>query len=377
MNNAKRIGRFRHYNSPDTIISPKVLGMWPGTVYIAPATPVSPPAPVAPSITLLVSGISGSTIGDISTPSGGESSWTVAGVSVRLRNTGTIPTGLNANTTYYLSLPSATTISFHTTKADALAGTNAVAMSGSPTGSLVIYANTVPDVSGNGRDLVMGSLNNDLTFYAAVNLPTAVSPSPWVGGASSGSNQVHAGLLDISGFKSQMSYPECSWFMAARLWLSGTVTLGRSVWGCGVSGSLDGPRLNVDSSTATKLSAQMYRNGGSAVSLGTSAADCLNTAAATAAHILFAVDGPENKAFLYVNGSPDLTVFNKDMGNLGSISLPNTIYWGGAATNNAQGSNWSEMMMAAMTGSLPNNMGSIAAFLASQKFARLTTKELP
>jgi hypothetical protein len=66
----------------------------------------------------------------------------VVGTGVRLGTTGTLPAGLGAATTYFVSAPDANTIKLHLTEAHALAGTNAVDITDAGTGTLRLIQNT-------------------------------------------------------------------------------------------------------------------------------------------------------------------------------------------------------------------------------------------
>lgn len=358
MSARRRLGPFRSPYSTLLTPSAKYIGCWPGTKYINPAGTL-----IAPSITLAVAGISANTIGDTSSPAGGNQAWIEAGKLVRVRNTGTIPTGLSATTLYYLGRPSATTVSFHTTYADAIANTNLVSMSGG-SANLVIYEAAIVDRSGQGNDMNIPTNNNDATWLAT---------PPYLSAASSGSNDTAAAVLATAAFASRLAFPSSSFLMAARL-IGGTPVAGRSLWGCGVSGSADGPRLNVDSSDTTRLSLQWYHSGGSAISLGTTAAACFS--ASTPAHIVVAIDGPAKLAHMWVNGERDLTVYGKSIAASGAVTWPANIRWGGAAANNAQASGWNDIQLLAFEGSLPANTDQLVRVLATSRYHRFSTREL-
>lgn len=182
--------------SPALSASNKYVGFWPGTQYYNPAGSL-----VAKSITLDVAGISANAISDTSAPAAGTSGWIAAGLRVRVRNTGTIPTGLNANTLYYLGRPSATAVTFHTTYADAIANTNLVSMTGG-TANIVIYAADVTDYSGKSRPLYIASQNNDATWLAT---------APYISSSSSGSSDTAAAVLDLSTtIQSELAFPSGS-----------------------------------------------------------------------------------------------------------------------------------------------------------------------
>lgn len=351
-------GQWRSGSSEDATPSGRYIGYWPGTVYVNPAGTVS-----APSITLAVAGISANAIGDTSSPAAGTQSWIAAGLRVRVRNVGTMPTGLSATTVYYLGRPSATTVSFHATLSDAVTGTNKVSMSGG-TSNIVIYQCTVPDLSGNGRDLVMGTNNNDATFLAT---------QPYVSAASSGSNDTAMGVLDLSDLGSLLAWPSRSVFMAARV-LAGTLVASRSLFGCGASAAADGPRINVDSSDTSKVSLQWYHGGGTAITLGTSAAVALSTTVPH--HIALGIDGPRKRLHMWIDGAPDETLYNCTVDAASVITWPSALRFGGATATNCQASSWREVHLLSFAGSLPGSIDQVAAMLATTRYHRLLEREV-
>lgn len=358
MSARRRLGPFRSPYSSLVTPSSKYIGCWPATQFVNPAGTL-----IAPSITLAVAGISANTIGDTSAPAAGNQAWIEAGKLVRVRNTGTIPTGLSATTLYYLGRPTATTVSFHTTRANAIANTNLVSMSGG-SANVEIYEAAIYDRSGQGNDMNIPTNNNSLTWLAT---------PPYLSAGSSGSNDVAAAVLATAAFASRLAFPDNSFLMAARV-ISGTWSTGRSVWGCGVSGSADGPRLNADTSDSGRLSLQWYHSGGSNINLGLTAAQCFLTTALS--HIAIAIDGPNRLAHMWVNGERDLTVYNKSLAASGTVTWPANIRWGGAAANNCHASGWNDMHLLAFEGALPANTDQLVRVLATSRYYRLSNRDI-
>lgn len=352
------IGTLRSSSSADAVASGRYVGFWPGTVFVNPAGTVLPP-----SITLAVGGISANAIGDTSSPAAGTQAWIAAGMRVRVRNTGTIPTGLSATTVYYLGRPSSTTISFHTTYADALTAANRVSMSGG-TSNIVVWQCTVPDHSGNARDLVAGTLNNDTAMLAT---------SLYVSAASSGSNDTAAGVLDLTDLGDDLAWPARSFFMAAVV-LAGTLVASRSLFGCGASSTADGPRLNVDDSDTSKIRAQWYHGGGQAITLGTSAAEALSTSVPH--HIALGVDGPRKRLHMWIDGARDATLYNCDLSSAQSVTWPSALRFGGATAANCQASSWRDMHLLSFDGSLPTAIDQVVSALAASRYHRLLNREI-
>lgn len=359
MNGLRQIGPVYSPASADAEVSDKYVGCWLAPKFYNPAGTFT-----YHLLTVANSGIASNAFTGASTPVAGSAAWLTAGTLVRVRNNGgTIPTGLSVSTTYYAGRPDSDKVSLHTTQADALADTNRVTFSGGSSNT-DIYAAEWLDVSGQGNHLTIGPNNNNLTFYGTAGYGSA---------SSSGSSDTVAGVLTLStAIKARLAWPANSWLFAARL-IRGTAVAGRSFWGCGVSSSADGPRMNVDGTDTAKIAVQLFHSGGTALTVGTSAASPLSSA--TGSHIALAVDGPARRAYLYVNGFPDLTVFDKDLSSAGAITWPSSLRIGGAAANNAQASNWRECHLLAFSGSLPGNTGDIVARLADSRFHRVLSRE--
>lgn len=359
MNPAKSVGSIIGAGSADATPSPRYLGCWLGPKFYNPAGTLT-----YHLLTVTNAGIASNAFTGASAPVAGSAAWLTAGTLVRVRNNGgTIPTGLSTSTEYYAGRPDADKVSLHTTQADAIAGTNLVSFSGG-TSNTDIYAAEWLDVSGQGNHLHIGSANNNLTFYGTAG---------WGSAASSGSSDTVAGTLTLSSaMKARMAWPSCSWFVAARV-IRGTAVAGRSFFGCGVSGSADGPRWNINGSNTTKLDVQLFHSGGTVLSLGSSAASPLGSATGTA--IALGVDGPARRGYLWINGAPDLSVFNVDLSAAAALTWPSALRFGGAVSNNAHASNWKDCHLLAWTGGLPSNIGAIAARLADARGYRLTTRD--
>lgn len=360
MNGLRQIGPFSNPASADADLSPRYVGCWLAPKFYNPAGTLT--------YHLLTvangAGITSNAWTGVGSPAGGSASWLTAGTLVRVRNNGgTIPTGLSVSTAYYAGRPDSDKVSLHTTQADALADTNRVAFSGG-TSNTDIYAAEWLDVSGQGNHLTIGPNNNNLSFYGTAGYGSA---------ASSGSVDTAAGVLTLSAaITARLAWPANSWMFAARV-IRGTASPGRSFWGCGNSGTADGPRMNVNSSNTDKIDVQLFHSGGTVLSLGTSASSPLSSA--TGSHIALAVDGPARRGYLYVNGVPDLTVFDKVLSTAGAITWPAVLRIGGATAANAQASNWRECHLMAFAGSLPGNIGDVVARLADSRFHRVLEKE--
>ena len=356
MNGHRVAGPFVGSTSSAATPSTKYVGCWLAPRFYNPAGTLT-----YHLLTLSNAGIGSNAMTGASAPVAGSASWLTAGTRVRVRNNGgTLPTGLSTSTFYYAGRPDSDKVTFHTTSADAIAGTNLVSISGG-TSNTDIYAGEWLDVSGQGNHLLIGTANNNLTFYGTAGYGSS---------ASSGSSDTVAGSLSLTtAIKARLAFPSTSWLMAARV-IRGTAVAGRSFWGCGVSGSTDGPRLNVNSSDTAKLDVQFYHSGGTVLSLGTSAASPLSSA--TGSHLALAIDGPARRAYLWINGAVDLTVFDKDLSSMGAVTWPSDLRWGGAASNNAQASNWRDCHLVAFAGSLPSNIEDLVAMLADTRGYRLT-----
>jgi hypothetical protein len=233
------------------------------------------------------------------------------------------------------------------------------------TANIVIYAADVTDYSGKSRPLYIASQNNDATWLAT---------APYISSSSSGSSDTAAAVLDLSTtIQSELAFPSGS-FLAAMRVKFGTLVAGRSFFGCGVSGSADGPRLNVGTSDTSKVQLQLFHAAaGTAITVGVSAAEGASTTKEH--HIAIAFDGPAQLAHMWIDGLPDLTVYNQAI-TVSRLLWPSAMRWGGAASNNAQAANMRDVQLLAWQNSrLPSNINALVARLAATNYYRLNTTE--
>lgn len=339
-------------NSGDATPSPRYIGHYPMTQWTGAVGALA-----SPSLSVSVAGVDTGT--DLIAGVSG-AAWLVAGAAFRVRNTGTIPTGLSTSTVYYASKPTADQVKFHLTEADALAGTNAVDITGAGTASIVFYPALITDRSGQG---------NHQFICANINDNTAWSGAPRMGSASSGSNDTALCRLPAAILAGRWTWPRDSLFMHVR-GLFGTRVAGRSFWGCGGFTNTDGPRLTIDSSDTNKLKLILYHLGnGTAVTVGTSAADACSESVEHSIGLL--LNGPARTASVWVDGVADLTLADVSVSAVASMAITQDLRLGGAASNNAQAGFWRDYHLLAFDGAPPSNIGDIATYLASTLYARL------
>lgn len=348
-----RLGTLINTYSPDVTPSPRYIGYYPMTQWTGAVGALASPALSVSTANVntgsdLVTGVTSAT-------------WLVAGTAFRVRNTGTIPPGLSTSTVYYASKPTADQVKFHLTEADALAGTNAVDITGAGTANIVFYPALITDRSGQG---------NHQFICANINDSNAWSGAPRMGSASSGASDTSLCRLPAATLAARWVWPDDSLFMHVR-GLFGTRVAGRSFWGCGVgSPAADGPRLAVDSSDTNKLRLILYHLGnGTAVTVGTSAADACSESVEHSIALL--LNGPARTASVWVDGVADLTLTDVSVSSVASMAITTDLRLGGAANNNAQAAFWRDYHLLAFDGSPPSDIGDIAAYLASTLYARL------
>lgn len=337
--------------SPDVTPSPRYIGWYPMTQWTGAVAALA-----APSLSVSVANVD--TANDwVSGVSG--AAWLVAGAPFKVRNTGTIPPGLSGSTVYYAGKPTADRVTFHATAEEALAGTGKVDITGAGTSNLVFYPAAIKDRSGQGHDMLIGASNNDLTLWGT---------APYMGAASSGSADTCLGRILAATLNARFVWPTHSLFMSMRARF-GTLVAGRSFWGNG-SSSADGPRLSVDSTTTSKIRLTMYYGGAGGSNLGaTSAADGVSESVENTIALL--LDGPTRRASMWINGVRDLTISDYDLSAIASLTMPQDLRIGGAANNNAHALLASDYHVLAFEGSAPADIGDIAAYLATTRYARL------
>lgn len=337
--------------SPDLIPSPRYIGWYPMTQWTGAIGALA-----APNLSVSVASVDTSNdwVSGVSSLA-----WLAAGTPFKIRNTGTIPPGLSGSTIYYAGKQTADRVSFHTTAADGIAGTNKVDITGAGTSNIVFYPAYVSDRSGQGNDMLIGAANNDLTLYGT---------APYMGAASSGSADTVLGRILAATLNSRFVWPTHSLFVSMRVKF-GTLVAGRSFWGNG-SSSVDGPRLSVDSTTTSKVRFTMYYGGAGGSNLGaTSAADGVSESVENTIALL--LDGPTRRATLWINGARDLTITDYDLSAISSLTMTQDLRIGGAANNNAHALLATDYHVLAFEGSAPSNISAIAAYLATTRYARL------
>lgn len=350
-NVAQGVGTIISPVSPDATPSPRYIGWYPMTQWQGAVGALA-----APNLSVSVANVD--TTNDW--VSGVSSlAWLVAGVPFKIRNTGTIPTGLSGSTIYYAGKPTADRVTFHTTAADGIAGTNKVDISGAGTSNIVFYPAYVTDRSGQGNDMLIGASNNDLSIYGT---------APYMGAASSGSADTCLGRILAATLNSRFVWPTHSLFMSMRVKF-GTLVAGRSFWGNG-SSSVDGPRLAVDGTSTSKVRLTMYYGGSGGSNIGvTSAADGVSESVEHTIALL--LDGPTRKATMWIDGARDLTISGYNLSAISSLTMTQDLRIGGAASNNAHALLATDYHVLAFEGSAPSNIGDIAAYLATTRYARL------
>jgi len=343
--------------SPDAVPSPAYVGYWPMTQWTGAVGALT-----YNSITLAATTYVDTTNNWISGVT--SATWLTAGVPFKIRPTGTIPTGLSSSLVYYAGKPTVDRVTFHSTYAEAIAGTNAVDISAQGTSNVVLYPAHIKDWSGNGNDMIFGAASSDAqTFVTA----------PYMSNASSGSNDNALGRLAAATFAAAFVWPSSSMFAHFRV-LFGTLVAGRSFWGCGNSSpAISGPRISVDSSDTSKLNLQFFHGSGT-ISLGASAAEACST---TVEHsIALGIDGPSRRATVWIDGVRDLSLNEDSLSAATSVDIAGDLRIGGAYSTNAQAANFADYHLLTWDGALPRNINEIAAKLATSRYHRLQAREV-
>ena len=343
--------------SPDATPSPAYVGYWPMTQWTGAVGALT-----YNSITLAATTYVDTTNNWISGVT--SATWLTAGVPFKIRPVGVIPTGLSASLVYYAGKPTADRVQFHSTYAEAIAGTNPADISAQGTSNVVLYPAFIKDWSGNGNDMIFGVATSDTQAFAT---------APYMSNASSGSNDNALGRLAAATFAAAFVWPTSSMFVHFRV-LFGTLVAGRSFWGCGNSSpAVSGPRMSVDSTDTSKVNLQFFHAGGF-ISLGASAAEACST---TVQHsIALGIDGPARQATIWIDGVRDLALNQDSLAAATAASMTGDLRIGGAYSTNAQAANFADYHMLAWTGSLPGNIDEIAAKLATVKYHRLQQSEV-
>lgn len=289
--------------------------------------------------------------------------WLTAGTLIKVRNSGgTIVSGLSVTTLYYAGKPTADRVTFHTTYADAIAGTNAVAISAG-TSNVVIYPAFIKDWS---------SSRNDMQFGASTNDSTAWGTAPYMSGSSSGSVDACIGRIPVATLNAEWSWPTQSLFAFFRV-KCGTLVPGRSIWGCGASSSIHGPRIALDSTDGDQATILWY--GASAtVTLGTTAAACFSTSVEHSIAVGF--DAETLRGTAWIDGKRDLTVSEISIAAAGTVLPTADLRIGGATATNAQAAGFTDYHVMAFTGGLPSNIDALAAKLHTSRYFRLRAEDV-
>ena len=355
-NVAQGVGTIISTTSPDVTVSDKYIGYYPLTQWTGAVGALT-----YDSITKsAVDSGSGGDVNNAGDYIGGVSAatWLTAGTLIKVRNAGgTIVSGLSVTTLYYAGKPTSDRVTFHTTYADAIAGTNAVPISAG-TSNVVIYPATLKDWSGQGNDMSLCASTNDLTAWGT---------APYMGSASSGSVDNALGRLAVATLNAEWAWPTQSLFAFFRV-KCGTLVPGRSIFGCGASSSVHGPRIALDSSDGDQATILWY--GASAtVTLGTTAAACFSTSEEHSIAVGF--DASTLKGTAWIDGERDLTVSEISIASAGTVLPTTDLRIGGATATNSQAAFFTDYHLLRCDGGLPSNIDDIVARLHTSRYSRL------
>lgn len=289
--------------------------------------------------------------------------WLVAGTAVRVRSTGTIAGGLSATTTYWASKPDADKVRFHTSKAEALAGTNPVDITSQGTNNIVLYPGEVLDRSGQGNNMQLGANNNDLTTWGT---------APWMSSASSGSTDTVLGRLAVAALNASWSWPTDTLISFFRV-RAGVLVPGRSIWGNGVSTTIHGPAVALESTSGAKARI-LFCGSAAALTVGDTAATVFELNVEHSLGMVF--DGPRATATAWVDGARDLSVNDLRINTAGAVVPTVDLRIGGRTATNAQAAGFRDYHLLSVTGSAPSNIDAIMARLHTSMFSRLRAGEL-
>lgn len=337
-------------HSPSLTPSPNYIGYYPMTQWTGAVGALA-----SPSLTVSTANVD---TGNDWISGVSAAAWLVAGTLFKVRNTGTIPPGLSASTLYYAGKPTADRVTFHTTYADAIAGTSKVDITGAGTSNVVLYPAFVKDWSGNGNDLQFGASTNDSTAWGT---------APYMWGASSGSVDNCIGRLPVALLNAEWAWPTQSLFAFFRV-KCGTLVPGRSIWGCGASSSIHGPRIALDSVDGDQATVLWYGESAT-VTLGTTAAACFSTAAEHSVAIGF--DASTLRGSVWIDGERDLTVSEISIASAGTVLPTADLRIGGATATNCQAAGFTDYHVMAFTGGLPSNIDALVAKLHTSRYFRL------
>lgn len=354
----ERVGTLISPTSPDVTPSPEYIGWWPMTQWTGAIGALTYPSLTLANTTVdttnnWVDGVAAAT-------------WLTAGAPFKYRPTGTTIGSVSSTVVYYAGKPTADRVTFHLTAAAAIAGTSIVDFTGAPSGNITLYPAHIKDWSGQGNDMIFGASTTDQQAWLA---------APYMGSASSGSNDNCLGRLAVATLTSRYTWATDTLVASFRVKF-GTLTAGRSFWGCG-SGSpaADGPRLSVDSTDTSKCRMLWYYGGaGSVITVGTSSAEACST---TVEHTIgIVIDGPAKTLGVWIDGTRDLTIGNVSLDAATTVSFTQDLRIGGAQNTNAQIAGFADYHLPRKSGSAPTNIDAIMARLASTRYQRLRSGDL-
>jgi len=243
-----------------------------------------------------------------------------------------------------------------------LAGTGYVDITAAGSSNVVLYPAHIKDRSGNGNDMIFGAATNDQQAFAT---------APYMGNASSGSNDNALGRLALATVQDRFTWGSHVLFAHMRV-LMGTLVAGRSVWGAGKASTAEGPRLNVNGSTTSKLDVVLYHSGGTLI-IGTTAADVFSTSVEHA--LAVALNSINGRCTVWIDGVRDLAVDEINIAAATSVTLTSDLRIGGAYSDNAHAAFWSDYHLLSFP-SMPGNIDSIAAKLATTRYYRLRAEDV-
>lgn len=336
--------------SADAVPSAKYVGYWPMTQWTSPATYdlLTQTGTVAVDITNnWITGFAAS-------------GWAVAGIQVKVRATVGFPGGISSTIVYYAGKPTVDRLTLHLTKAAALAGTGVVDITSQGTGDVTVYPALIRDQSGQGNNLTYGDIFDTQAF----------ATYPYMSTVSSGSTDGSVGLLAVATLSSRFIWPTQSFLCFFRVKFQ-ALTVGRSFFGNGVSGVSHGPRLNVGADPS-KLILQIAHAG--TVISATSAAEACSTTVEH--HIALALDGPTKKAIVWIDGTRDFNIGSLSLSTVAALNFTTDLRIGGVNSTNSQAAGFCDYHALAWTGSLPGNIDTLIARIATTRYHRLSSTDL-
>lgn len=287
--------------------------------------------------------------------------WLTAGSPFKARSTGVLASPLSTATVYYAGKPDADKVQFYTTYADSIAGTNVVDLTTQGTNNIILFPANVKDWSGQG---------NDLTFGACLDTQIWAT-APYMSSISSGSVDGSLANLAVATLNANWSWPTQSMLAFFRV-KCGTLVPGRTIFGCGASSSVHGPRISLDSTNGDQATVQFY-GASSTVLLGTSAAVCFSTSDEHS--IALGLDASTLKGSLWIDGERDLSVNNIGISAAGTVLPTTALRIGGATSTNSQIGNFRDYHLLSFTGGLPSNVDDLVAKIHTSLYCRLLSTD--